>query len=107
MLNRVEEELPYTSDVAKADDIELQKVMENTVRSMEDLITQFDDQTHPLGDLLEHLLHALLGLDKELRSIRGLLKVKTAKKVQLEKCIERDKCKLSKIQDNSEDEDTI
>ena len=28
MLNRVEEELPSTSDIAKADDIELQEIME-------------------------------------------------------------------------------
>ena len=32
MLNRVEEELPSTSDVAKADDIELQEIMENTAK---------------------------------------------------------------------------
>ena len=36
MLNRVEEELPSASEVAKADDIELQEIM----KSMEGLITQ-------------------------------------------------------------------
>ena len=30
MLNRVEEELPYMSDVAKVDHIELQEITENT-----------------------------------------------------------------------------
>ena len=43
MLNRVEEELPSASDVDKADDIELQEIMENTVRSTEDLIAQLVD----------------------------------------------------------------
>ena len=102
MLNRVEEELPSASDVAKADDIELQEIMENTVRSREDLIAQLDDQTPSPGDSYEHPLHVLLGLDKELRSIRGLLKVETVKKVPLEERIEREKHKLSKIQDNQE-----
>ena len=43
MLNRLKEELPSASDVAKADDIELKKIMENTVRRTDDLITQLDD----------------------------------------------------------------
>ena len=43
--------------------------------------------------LLEDPLHTLLDLDKELRSVRGLLKVETARKVQLEECIEREKHK--------------
>ena len=38
MLNRVEEELPSASDVAKVDDIELQEVTESAARSMEDFI---------------------------------------------------------------------
>ena len=57
MLNRVEEELPSASDVSKADDIELQEI----VKSMEDLIAQFEGQeTLPMRELL--------GLDKQLRS---------------------------------------
>ena len=38
----MEEELPYSSDIAIADGKELQEIMENTVRSMEDLIAQLD-----------------------------------------------------------------
>ena len=64
MLNRVEEELPSLSDVAKADDIELQGIMENTVRSTEDLIAKLNNQRHSPGDLFEHPLHKLFGLDK-------------------------------------------
>ena len=62
MLNRVEEEIPSVSDIAKADDIELQEIMENASESTEDLITQFEGQeTLPICELL--------GLDKQLRSI--------------------------------------
>ena len=65
MLNKVEEELPSASDVAKADDIELQEITKNAVRSMENLIVQLE------GESSEDLpMHELLGLDKQLRSIR-------------------------------------
>ena len=77
MLNKVKEELPSASDVDKADDIDLQEITENALRSMEDLISQM-----PQTD--EYPLCELLGLDKQLRSIRGSLKVEVAKKVQLE-----------------------
>ena len=40
MLNRVKEELPSTSDITKADDIELQEITGNASESMEDLILQ-------------------------------------------------------------------
>ena len=43
---------------------------------MEDLISQLT-QT---DDLFEYLLRELLGLDKQLRSIRGSLKVEVAKR---------------------------
>ena len=39
-------------------------------------------------------MHELLGLDKQLRSIRGSLKVEVAKKVQLEQCIKQEEHKL-------------
>ena len=32
MLNRVEEQLPCTSDIGKVDDIDLQEVMENAAK---------------------------------------------------------------------------
>ena len=38
MLNRAEEDLPSRSDLAKADDIELQEIMENAAKSTENLI---------------------------------------------------------------------
>ena len=85
MLNKTEEELPSTSFLDKADEIELQEIMDNVARSMEDLITQLRDHTQTqTNDSLEHPLRELLGFDKKLRSIRGSLKVETVKKVQLE-----------------------
>ena len=104
MLNRVEEELPSAYDIAKADNKELQEIMEKVTKSTEVVIAQLKTASQ-----LEEALpkHKLLGLDKELRSIKGLLKVETAKKVHLEECIRREKCKLSKIGDNPEYNDGI
>ena len=66
-----------------------------------------DDQTHPPGDSFKHILHKLKGLDKELSSISGSLKVETAKKILLEERIEREKCKLFEIRDNPDNDDGI
>ena len=41
---KLNKELPSTSDLAMADDIELQEIMENAVRSMDNLIEQFEGQ---------------------------------------------------------------
>ena len=52
MLNKVEEEIPSTSDVDKAGDTELQEI----VKSMEDLISQIKDVQTDTDDLFEHPL---------------------------------------------------
>ena len=90
----MKEELPSGSDITKADDIELQEIMKNASKSMEDLILQMKNYQSQTDDLFEYPLHKLFSLDKQLRSIRGLLKVEVAKKVQLEECIKKEKCKL-------------
>ena len=100
MLNRVDEELPSSSDVAKADDIELQEIMENTARSMEDLITQFSG---PQGDLLKHFFGVGQGAEEHLR----FAQVGNGKKVQLQQHIKREKHKLVEIRDNSKYHDGI
>ena len=56
---------------------------------MEDLISQINNQSGT-DDLFEYPLRDLLGLDKQLRSIRGSLKVEVAKKVQLEERIAKE-----------------
>ena len=99
MLNRVKEELPFTSDITKVVDIELQEIMENASKSMEDLILQMKNDQSQTDDLFKYPLRKLLGLDKQLRSIRDSLKVEVAKKVQLEEHIKKEKRKLEEFQD--------
>ena len=86
MLNKAAEELPSESDITKADDIELQEIVEKG----SGIISQIKDVQTNTEDLFEHPLHELLGLDKQLRSIRGSLKVEAAKKVQLEEHITKE-----------------
>ena len=76
MLNKAAEELPSESDITGADDIELQEIAEKA----SDIISQIKDVQTDTDDLFEHPLRELLGLDKQLRSIRGSLKVKVAKR---------------------------
>ena len=75
-------ELPFPSEIAGADEMELEEI----VKSTEDLIFQINNQSQT-DELFEHPLRYLLGLNKQLRSIRGSLKVEVAKMVQLEECI--------------------
>ena len=86
--------LPSSSKIAKADDIELEEIAEKA----SDIISQIKDVQTDTDDLSEHLLRKLLGLDKQLRSIRGSLKVEVAKKVQLEEHIAKECQKLKEFQ---------
>ena len=95
MLNKAEEELPSASDTDKVDDIELQEI----AKSMEDLIFQIKDVQTDTDDLFEHPLRELLGLDTQLRSMQGSLKVEVARKVQLEKCIAKEQGKLKEFRE--------
>ena len=82
---RVGSQLPSTSDITREDDTELQEMAEKASRSIENLNQQVQEEF--TGDLQ---MRELLGLDKELRSIRGSLKVEVAKKVQLEEHITKE-----------------
>ena len=44
-LNKAEEELPSSFDVARVDDIELQEIMEHVARSIENLIVQLEGES--------------------------------------------------------------
>ena len=88
MLNKAAEELPSESDITKADDIELQEIADKP----SSIISQIKDVQTDTEDLFELLpLRELLGLDKQLRSIRGSLKVEVAKKVELEEHIAKER----------------
>ena len=93
MLNKAAEELPSESDITKADDIELQKSAEKA----SGIISQIKDVQTDTEDLFEHPLCELLGLDRQLRTIRGSLKVEVAKKVELEEHIAYERQKLEEF----------
>ena len=77
MLNGAAEELPSESDITKADDIELQEIVEKA----SGIISEIKDVQTDTEDLFEHPLWELLSLDKQLRTIPGSLKVKVAKRL--------------------------
>ena len=95
MLNKAAEELPSESDKTKADDIELQEIAKKALG----IISQIKDVQTDTEDLFEHPLRKLLGLDKQLRSIRGSLKVEAAKKVELEEHIAKEPRKLEEFRE--------
>ena len=86
MLNKAAEELPSMSDITKADDIKLQEIAEKA----SDLIFPIKDVQTDTDDLVKHSLQEVLGLDTQLRSIRGSLKVEVAKRFQLEERIAKE-----------------
>ena len=86
MLNKAAEELSSVSDITGADDRELQEVAEKASC----IIFHIKDVQTNTEDLLEHPLRELLGLDAQLRTIRGSLKVEVAKKVELEEHITKE-----------------
>ena len=85
-------ELPSSYEISGMDEIELEEI----VKSTEDLIFQINSQSQT-DELFEHPLRKLLGLDEQLRSIRGSLKVEVAKKVQLEEHITKEHRKLKEF----------
>ena len=95
MLNKAPEELPFESDITGADDIELQEITEKA----SDIIFQIKDVQTDTDGLFEHPLQELLGLDKQLRNIRGSLKVVVAKKLELEECITKECRKLEEFRE--------
>ena len=95
MLNKAAEELPSESDITKADDIELQEIAEKA----SGIISQIKDVQTDTEDLFEHPLRELLSLDKQLRTIRGSLKVEVVKKVELEEHITKEHRKLEEFRE--------
>ena len=77
------------------DDIELQEIVEKA----SGIISQIKYVQTDTEDLFKHPLRELLGLDKQLRSIRGSLKVDVAKKVELEEHITKERRKLEEFQE--------
>ena len=63
------------------------------------MIFQIKDVQTDTDDLFEHPLREFLGLDAQLRIIRGSLKVEVAKKVELEECITKEHHKLEEFRE--------
>ena len=95
MLNKAAEELPSESDITKADDTELQEIVEKA----SGIISQIKDVQTDTEDLFEHPLRELLGLDKQLRTIRGSLKVEVPRKVELEEHVTKEHQKLEEFRE--------
>ena len=95
MLNKAAKERLSESDITGADDIELQEIAEKA----SGIISQIKDIQTDTDDLFEHPLCELLGLDKQLRSIRGSLKVEVAKKLELEERIAEEHRNLEEFQE--------
>ena len=95
MLNKAAEEVPSESDITGADDIKLQEIAEKA----SDIISQIKDVQTDTDDLFEHPLRELLGLDKQLRTIRGSLSVEVAKNLELEKNIAKKRRKLEEFRE--------
>ena len=95
MLNKAAEELPSECDITGVDDIELQEIAEKA----SGIISEIKDVQTDTDDLFKHPLRKLLGLDKQLRSIRGTLKVEVAKKLELEECIAKEHRKLKEFRE--------
>ena len=93
MLNKAAEEPPSESEMTRVDDIELQEIVEKALG----IISQIKDVQTDTEDLFEHPLLELLGLDKQVRSITGSLKVEVAKKVELEEHITKECRKLEEF----------
>ena len=94
-MKKVKEELLSALDITKADDIELIELSRESFRILEDLIMDMKDTQTLTDDSLP--MRELLGLDAQLRSIRGSLKVEVAKKVELEEHIKKEQQKLERI----------
>ena len=89
---------PSESDIANADDIEMSDTYRDTSRRIEDSVTEMKEtQTN---ESIENPLHELLGFDKELKRIRGQLKVAVSKKLDLGEKIEKEKGKLAEIENH-------
>ena len=78
-------------------DIELQEIAEKA----SGIISQIKDVQTDTENLFENPSRELLGLDKQLRSIRGSLKVEVAKRVELEEHIAKERRKLEEFREYS------
>ena len=101
ILNKIGEDLPSSSKVSQATDLELETISKDVIDSNEDLISlireSVDNEATQTDDLFEYPLRELIGLDREMKTIRGSLKVEISKKTMIEQHIEREQSKLEEM----------
>ena len=110
ILNKVEKDLPSTSDIDAANDIELEGMTDKSINSTHEHIRELSsDRGTQTGedDPNSLTMRELEGLDKELRKIRGSLKVEVAKKVKIEEKIKHENRKLLFTEHHSEYDEGI
>ena len=103
-------ELSSASAIDGANDIELQEITERTITVNEDLIKEISsDRGTQTGEDDPDMptMRELQGLDKELRSIRGSLKVEAAKKVEIKQKLTQEYRKLEYVREHSEYDEGI
>ena len=106
----LEEKWPSASDIGKANEIEMQELTRKAIDVNEDLIREISsDRGTQTGEDDPNMptMRELVGLDKELRSIRGSLKVEAAKKVEIEQKLRQEYRKLEEVREHSEYDEGI
>ena len=102
-MNKIQKELPSASDIERANDPELIEMTEIAISADKHLLNEsFRGTQTGEDDPGQPTMRELMGLDKELRSIRGSLKVEVAKKVELEQKLEKEKAKLETLKNSTD-----
>ena len=106
----LEEKWPSASDIGKTNEIKMQELTRKAIDVNEDLIREISsDRGTQTGEDDPNMptMRELVGLDKELRSIRGSLKVEAAKKVEIEQKLRQEYRKLEEVREHSEYDEEI
>ena len=98
---KVLNELPSTSEIKNANEIELQSMTENTIESVHIIDTPFIDD----GATNQFNEREMFAFDKEIKRIDDALKVAVAKKIELKDHIKRENNKLKFIEGKSYEEE--
>ena len=101
---KVLNDMPSTSEIKNADEIELQSMTEKTIEPMHTIDTSFIDNDDDYGATNQFSEREMLALDRKIKRIDGVLKVAVAKKIELEDHIERENNKLKYIEGKSYEE---
>ena len=102
-MNKIQKELPSASDIERANDPELIEMTEIAMSADKHFLNEIFRRTQTgEDDPGQPTMRDLVGLDKELRSIRGSLKVEVAKKVELDQKLEKEKAKLETLKNSTD-----